>query len=237
MKFLRHLFENPFITFTGLAALVHSTWSLGTIFSGAAPSGDWLGWIGWVLPAFFIAFALDVGQISTSAKIRHYGLTWQRGLAFFVFSIATYYLQFLYIAHHMPNLDIAEGVSEFHQWAVITARDAAIWILPLLLPLATMLYTISDGDSREQPIVPTHPEPTITIQKPENPLLEEKSSDIADLNIELIPQAKFLADCPDCVWVKEYDDSKTAARALNTHRSIHCPARHELKAEQNGHIS
>ena len=237
MKFLKHLLENPFITFTGLAALVHSTWSLGTLFSGVAPSGDWWAYAAWVIPAFFIAFAMDVGQISTSAKIRHNGLSCGSALAFFVFSVATYYLQFLYIAHHMPALAISAGVSPFHQWAVVTARDAAIWILPLLLPLSTMLYTISDGDKKEQAIAPTSPEPIMDISMPTLPMLEEKSTEIDSLSIELIPQAKFDAYCPDCGWTKEYEDSKKADRALNTHKSIHCKAKHEVQIEsENGHL-
>ena len=236
MQFLKHMSENLFITFTGIAALVHSTWSLGTMFSGQAPNGDWLALAGWLLPAFFVAFAMDVGQISTSASIRHGGLTWQRAIAFLVFAIATYYLQFLYIAHHMPSLQIAAGVSEFHRWAVVTARDAAIWILPLLLPLSTMLYTISDGDKKEQPIAPTLPEPTLEVTIPMKPMLEENSSDTKEFAMELIPTAKFTAYCPDCGWEKEYDDSKRADRALNTHKSIHCPKKHELeKVSQNGH--
>lgn len=240
MKFLKHLLENPFITFTGLAALVHSTWSLGTLFSGIQPSGDVWAWTAWVLPAFFIAFALDVGQISTSAKIRHYGLNWQRGLAFFVFSVATYYLQFLYCAHHMPALEIAAGVSDFHLWAVVTARDAAIWILPLLLPLSTMLYTISDGDNKEQPKAP---ESAILIEKPkdEQQLFiagknsEIKSSDI--LSEEIIQEPKYQAQCEDCGWSNEFLTEKTAKRALTTHRTLHCKKTHELqKVEQNGHL-
>lgn len=143
MRFLKHLIENPFILFTGLAALVHSTWSLGTLFSGEAPIMG-VQWVFWVMPAFFIAFALDVGQISTSAKIRHGGLTWRRGLTFGTFSLAVYYLQFLYIAHHMPALEIAAGISAVHRGAVTVARDLAIWFLPSLLPLSTFLYTLSD---------------------------------------------------------------------------------------------
>ncbi len=229
--------ENLFVTFTGLAALVHSTWSLGTLFAGKAPEGDWFALFVWLCPAFLVAFSMDIGQISTSAKIRHDGLTWQRCLAFFVFAVATYYLQFLYIAHHMPALEIAPGISEFHHWAVQTGRDAAIWILPLLLPLSTMLYTISDGDKKEQPSKPLDSGPAIVLTAPENPMLEEESTDIAMVQIELIPQAKFAAHCDDCGWHKEYDDSKRADRALNTHKSIHCSARHEQKVmAQNGHI-
>lgn len=242
MKFLRHLLENPFITFTGLAALVHSTWSLGTLFSGVAPSGNWWDYAAWVIPAFFIAFAMDVGQISTSAKIRHNGLSCGSALAFFVFSVATYYLQFLYIAHHMPALAISAGVSPFHQWAVVTARDAAIWILPLLLPLSTMLYTISDGDKKEQAIAPTLPEPTLDVSMPTRPLIEEKVTHIESssmLTEERIQEPRYLAECADCGWHKDYEDVAKASRALRTHQNLHCSKRHELQAVViggNGHV-
>jgi hypothetical protein len=241
MKFLKHMSENLFITFTGIAALVHSTWSLGTMFSGIAPNGDWWAYAAWVLPAFFVAFAMDVGQISTSAAIRHNGLTWQRGLAFFVFAVATYYLQFLYIAHHMPLLPIAQGVSEFHQWTVVTARDASIWILPLLLPLSTMLYTISDGDKKEQAIAPTLPEPTLDISMPLIPLIEEKVTEIESssmLSQEIIQEPKYQAYCDDCGWTVEYPNEKKANRALNTHKSLHCTKGYEELqiVSQDGHI-
>lgn len=240
MKFLKHLLENPFITFTGLAALVHSTWSLGTLFSGVQPLGDMWLWAAWVLPAFFIAFALDVGQISTSAKIRHYGLNWQRGLAFFVFSVATYYLQFLYIAHHMPSLEIAAGVSDWHQWAVVTARDAAIWILPLLLPLSTMLYTISDGDVQEQKQAL---EPEILIEKPKNDerlCIAENNTEITGSDIleeEIIQEPKYHVQCDACGWNNEFLSEKTAKRSLTTHKTLHCKNRHEQeRIEANGHV-
>jgi len=238
MQFLKHMSENLFITLTGIAALVHSTWSLGTFFSGVQPQGDWWAYAMWVLPAFFVAFAMDVGQISTSAAIRHNGLTWQRAVTFFVFAIATYYLQFLYLAHHTPLVDIAAGVSGLHRPAVEIAVNARIWILPLLLPFATMLYTLSDGDKKEQPIKQQHPEPTILVESPEKPMLEEKSTDTASISLELIPQAKFSAYCEDCGWTKEYEDSTKAARALNTHKSIHCKAKHlESVVASNGHLS
>lgn len=237
MKFLRHMSENLFVTLTGIAALVHSTWSLGTMFSGQAPTGDWLAYAGWVLPAFFVAFAMDIGQISTSAAIRHEGLTWQRAVTFCVFALATYYLQFLYIAHHLPLLNLAQGLSEFHRPNVKIAVDAAIWIMPLFLPLSTILYTLSGGDKKEQAIAPTLPEPIMDISMPTLPMLEEKSTEIDSLSIELIPQAKFEAYCSDCGWTREYEDSKKAERALNTHKSIHCKAKHEVEViSQNGHL-
>jgi hypothetical protein len=171
MKFFRHMSENMFITFTGIAALVHSTWSLGTFFSGQAPdSGDWLAYTGWIVPAFFVAFAMDVGQISTSAAIRHDGLNWQRGITFFAFAVTTYYLQFLYLAHHTPLVDIASGVSPEHRPAVEIMVNARIWILPLFLPLSTMLYTISNGDKKEQTTAPA-------LQADENIIIEKRKNE------------------------------------------------------------
>jgi hypothetical protein len=240
MKFLTHMGENLFITLTGIAALVHSTWSLGTMFSGKAP--NWPSWdyVGWVLPAFFVAFAMDIGQISTSAAIRHNGLTWQRAVTFFVFALATYYLQFLYIAHHLPLLALASGISDTHRDLVKTSVDAAIWILPLFLPLATMLYTISDGDNRE-PIISSYAEPTITKVIEDMPLIEEKVTDIAQapmLEQEIIQEPKYTAHCEACGWSVEYPNEKKANRALRTHQNLHCTKGHEELGEfsQNGHI-
>src|SRR5690348_14888484 len=119
MKVLKHIFQQPFVTATGAAALVHSTWALGTLFAGVQPAGGW-ALVGWLLPALLIAFALDVGQIVTSAEIRQNGLTRTRGLTFIVFAGATYYLQWLYIAHHMPALAIAAGVSDVARQTVVS---------------------------------------------------------------------------------------------------------------------
>lgn len=209
MKFLKHLVENPFITFTGLAALVHSTWSLGTLFSGLAPENNWMAWIGWVIPAFFIAFAMDIGQIDTSAKIRHKGLTWGRGIAFFTFSVATYYLQFLYIAHHMPALEIAAGISPFHLTTVTIARDAAIWALPTLLPLSTLLYTLSDDES-EQNQEEHESDFAIEIVQPAIEILPE-------INLLEAENPTFIVAC-DCDWTREYSNADSSQRGLNAHQ-------------------
>jgi hypothetical protein len=143
---LKHILQQPFVAATGLAALVHSTWALGTLFAGEQPDGWHL--LGWLLPALLIAFALDVGQISTSYEIRQDGLTWTRGITFVVFAGATYYLQWLYIAHHMPALALAPGVRQTWADFATVMRDAAVWVIPALLPLSTLLYTFSGGKAR-----------------------------------------------------------------------------------------
>jgi hypothetical protein len=144
MNILKHIYEQPFISATGAAALVHSTWSLGTLMSGNQPIADFsISFVGWLVPALLIAFALDIGQIVTSAKIRHDGLTASRAVTFGIFAFATYYLQLLYCIHHVPSLVLADGVRGEWQGAVTLIRDASIWIIPMLLPLSTLLYTLS----------------------------------------------------------------------------------------------
>lgn len=148
-NFLRHLWQQPFVASTGLAAFVHSTWALGTLFAGKQPDAA-LNWqfVGWIVPAALIAFALDVGQVATAAEIRAGQRTRAKFATFIIFAIATYYLQWLYMAHHMPSLKLSPGVQT---WAglPILMRDAAIWIIPALLPLSTALYTLSTATHEE----------------------------------------------------------------------------------------
>lgn len=143
---IKHLIQQPFVAATGVAALVHSTWSLGTFFSGVQPDSTF-HLIGWLVPALLIAFSLDVGQIVTSAEIRAHGLTPARAITFLVFALATYYLQWLYIAHHMPNMPLSTGISTHMQGAALALRDMALWIIPALMPASTLLYTFS-SDAR-----------------------------------------------------------------------------------------
>jgi hypothetical protein len=145
MTIFKEIKSQPFIFATGLAALVHSTWTLGTLFTGPEPRQMTLNWLLWLTPAFLIAFALDVGQIVTSAEIRSNRRTRAKYATFFVFAAATYFCQWNYIAAHVPALPLAPGVRA--QWLPFATllRDSSLWILPALLPLSTLLYTFSSS--------------------------------------------------------------------------------------------
>lgn len=167
--FFREMWEHKFVGATGVAALVHSTWSLGTLFGGEQPDGGW-ALVGWLVTAFLIAFSLDVGQISTSMEIKKHGFTRARGLTFFVFAAATYYLQWLYMAHHMPLLDSALGIRPEWLPLVMLLRDAAIWIIPTFLPMSTVLYTFSSTVEKEPEIQPAEtPAPLPIVEVPALP--------------------------------------------------------------------
>jgi len=220
MQIFKHITQQPFIFATGLAALIHSTWSLGTLFAGQAPetalSPEFMGWL---IPALLIAFAMDVGQISTSEQIRERGMNIARGTTFFVFAFATYYLQWLYIAHHMPLLALGDGISAFHRDAAITLRDAGMWIIPALLPLSTLLYTFS-GEHQASELKQVALHESITIETPQKPLIQA-SLDNPQLMVEDTEPLNILS-C-ECGWqtgIKSSMDS--AKRSLKVHQTMHC---------------
>jgi len=198
MSVLKHIVRQPFVVATGFAALVHSTWALGTLFAGTQPEGWHL--VGWLAPALLIAFALDIGQIATSGEIREHGLSVGRAVTFGVFALATYYLQWLYIAHHMPALEIAAGVSATAKATAVYMRDAALWVIPAFLPLSTVLYTFSgktaprmEEKSTEIQVIPVIPSEPLPMEETKAlpfgsavPAQDENPSEGEMLNIGMI---------------------------------------------------
>lgn len=232
MKIIKHILAQPFVFSTGLAALFHSTWSLGTLFAGKEPYPQFTpAWFAWVVPSFFIAFAMDVGQIVTSSEIRAGNHTRVKYLTFATFAVATYYLQWLYIVHHMPQLDLADGVRG--EWSGLTGlmRDAAIWIIPAMLPLSTLLYTFSGGHEALEPeIVQVEERRTVDIRPVEKSLPQP-----AQLAMALHDEDSHVATCPACGWTKLYDNPDSARRGLATHQSKHCTGIHPTEGVLNGH--
>lgn len=223
MQIWKHIVRQPFVAATGAAALLHSTWSLGTLFAGEQPGGWQV--VGWLVPALLIAFALDVGQIVTSAEIRGQGLTWTRGITFVVFAGATYYLQWLYIAHHMPALEIAAGVSQIARQTAISMRDAALWIIPALLPLSTLLYTFSGGKPRNEKPAASHE------------LLAEQESEALPVlpagDGEIVEQdGLYVARCG--AWEKAYKTLASAQRGLAGYKG-QINRVHQQLLSSNGH--
>ena len=231
MKSLKHVSEQPFIAATGLAALVHSTWSLAVLFSGHPPTWDptslvsWAHWVYWLGPAVLIAFALDVGQIATSAEIRGGQRTGGKYTTFLVFAAATYYLQWLYIAHHMPALELGPGVYDggLAGRIVLLTRNAAIWFIPALLPLSTTMYTLS-GDGGEDQQAATESQ-GLAVELP------ELTDDLPELPAE--PEM-YTVTCEDCGWTRDYDNQASAKRGLATHQAMHCTAMMEVEHASNG---
>lgn len=227
MKIIKHITEQPFIFATGFAALVHSTWSLGTLISGNEPTFGF-SWLAWVIPAFALAFAFDVGQIVTSAEIRAGKRSHAKYATFIILALSTYYLQWLYIAHHMPIVDLGAGVRAEWSGFASLIRDSAIWVIPAFMPMSTLFYTFSsEPDHVAQPVQAI---PIVTT--PDAPLLEEPAKVISEVGV-MLPPAKVVMSCPNCDWTKEYDDLKSAESGLRMHQRRYCVV--TPVASSNGH--
>jgi hypothetical protein len=137
------LVRHAFIIATGFTALLHSTWALATIFNGLEPQQLSLSWFAWVIPAFVFAFSIDVGQIATSVDIRNGERTPAKYATFAVLAIATYYLQWWFIAAHIPMVNLSPGVANSYLSSATFLRDLALWIVPGMLPASTLFYTFS----------------------------------------------------------------------------------------------
>lgn len=265
MSMYQHIRENLFITATGVAAFVHTTWAIGTLFSGSQPAvsadisaqaGLWLAqtWalVAWLVPPMLIAFALDVGQIVTSYRIRQDHLRgakpYNKYVTFAVFALATYYLQWAYMAHHLPALQLAAGVRPDWVEFVGLVRDMSLWIVPLLLPASTMLYTISDMEHEAHPDTSAPPAATHTALRVrvDVPTLPDHTPNPVPDQADTTPAARtsstsgqhtgeasgyvletvggFMYTCPRCGKQDVKDTRDGAQAALNVHLGRWCKA-------------
>ena len=215
---LSHALKQPFVLATGVAAFIHSTWSLATLFSGhqpAYPDGLTIGYLAtlayWLLPAMLIAFAIDLGMVSTSAQIRAGKRTWAKLFTFAILALSTYMLQLNYILAHMPAIPLAEGVRE--SWLPVAGfiRDSSLFVIPAFLPLASLLYTLDDSQAQ----LAQTPSTSQAIV----PFAAHNSADFEDSFLRVVDPTKgaivsdfegivedsdggFVASCPDCDWPK-----------------------------------
>lgn len=214
------LASHLFIATTGAAALIHSTWSLATFFNGTEPAGDVLAWLWWVLPAFLLAISIDVGQISTSAQIARGERTPAKYATFGVLAVATYYLQWLYLAHHLPLITLGAGVNPNVIPFAIGVRDISLWLLPGLLPASTLLYTFSYGKvAKQRKDTITIRQTTQTEVKVEKPAaMELPTADHPRIVAPLHPaNAEHIATCEECGWTGAYNTPRGATNALTAH--------------------
>lgn len=186
--------EHLFILSTAAAATPHTVWVAATLFAGVAPAAD-IGdpasvaaWLEWLLPGVALAFAYDAGLVAISTKLKHGETSVGMYSAFALLSVATYFSQWLFVVHHFPALTLSAGVRADWRETVELIRDSAIWILPLMLPLAITLYTFSHGKQKAGTGATIGIKPTvaIAISEPEQPALPEPQS--APVSAPQLPQ-------------------------------------------------
>jgi hypothetical protein len=150
----KHLLQQPFLVAVSLAAAIHSSWSFSVMFTGLEPQPQFTpAWFAWIAPGMMLAFSVDIGLLSLANQIRSGQRTKGKLLAFAVLSGAMGFLQFLYIAAHQPEVKLGAGIRAEWTGLVTLIRDSAIWVLPLLLPTALILFAFSEAkpESPETP--------------------------------------------------------------------------------------
>jgi len=241
---LVRLAQHIFVITTGFAALLHSTWSLATLFNGVEPHQLTADWFAWVVPAFLIAFSFDVGQIAISVELRNGERTRAKYVAFAVLAVSTYLMQWLYMVAHVPMINFGTGVAAQHTAVASTIRDFFIWIVPGMLPLSTVLYTFSYAQPKRArpvakpvqysaaPVQPRASEVQITpmqnaLATPDQPAIQPPENFVA------LPEGSvFPIACPDCEWNATYATKRAATNALTAHRRHHHP---ELQSANGRH--
>lgn len=153
---IKHVKSNPFVGLSAFAALVHTAWGFGTLFSGFQPvvtasiTFDFGAWIVqsvalclWLLPAIALAIALDVGMVETSMNIHLGDVSIGRYATFAALAAGSYYMQMLHLAVHIPELQLSTAVAPMQAGTVEWLRNAAVFIVPLLLQLPILLHVMS----------------------------------------------------------------------------------------------
>jgi hypothetical protein len=218
--FFERMWTHIFVVATGFAALTHSTWTLSTAFGGHEPVQFTSAWWSWLLPGFMLAFAFDVGQIAISVELRNGERTKPKYIAFATLAISTYFLQWWYLAHHLPRIALAEGMR--NDWVPVASfmSDAIIWIAPLLLPVATILYTWSYAAPKRpanRPAKPANASQSHTAIVPASHTVAPAT----DIIVEM-PES-FFAECDLCGWHDKYASKRGATNALVAHKRHHHP--------------
>jgi hypothetical protein len=205
-KVITHLIKSPFVLFTSIAALIHSSWALSAIFGGREPDMSW-AWVGWVIPGFLLAASIDVGLLSTALAVERGDRSKARLVTFVVLAVSMFLLQFFYAETHYPDIALSAGVRQ--EWVSVftLVRDAMIVIGPLLLPTAITLHTFAN-------------------RKEVEPIIEVTST-------ALVLPSGITAKCPYCEWTRNFETGFLAQRALDLHQKTCDGLRIELPVDKD----
>lgn len=147
MNIWKHFKEQPFIVLVALAALPHTAWAIGTYTQGVQPSvSDWPSLVtalAWLVPPLAFAIAMDIGQVVTAGEIRAGNRSKWLVATFYSLAIFTYICQLLHGMHHYPKLEIGSGAAPFVVSVGSIISQCAVFVLPVLLPAATVLYAMA----------------------------------------------------------------------------------------------
>jgi len=228
MGIIKTVRSHLFLASVSMAAIVHSSWSFSTFFSGVEPQPQFTPrWFAWLLPGLLLAFSVDIGLLSMASEIRAGDRAKGRLAAFAVLCIAMMFLQFLYIITHIPKVELGEGVRAEWVWTITLFRDACVWVFPFLLPLALGLFTFPKKRIIEHER--TAPQSLAMVAAPSHGVelvAIEESAATEKIEIECFVDG--------CGWAGSYDSQLSATNALSAHQRIHSIAQPSNASNGNG---
>ncbi len=187
MSIKNHILKGGFVLATSVAAFFHTVWVLGTLMSGEQPlpPNDLLTpegavfavkTLAWHTPAALIALAIDIGFVDTSRRIERILHSGRKAgfmlyVTFGVLALTMYFLQFIYMAVHVPMVSLGDGVSLSLKQQLKGLFDIAVFVIPALLPIAITLYTFASGGHETTPQTPAsaptlHDTPPVAMDTP-----------------------------------------------------------------------
>ena len=148
MNIWKHFRQQPFIVLVALAALPHTVWTIGTYTAGIQPeaygeTSNLIRAIAWLLPPLAFGIAFDIGQVVTAGEIRSGNRSKWLVATFYALAVFSYVTQLLYAMHHYPKLAIGDGAVPAVTTIGSFISQCAVFVLPALLPAATVLYTMA----------------------------------------------------------------------------------------------
>jgi len=133
-------FEIVYIAIS-IATFQHTMWSSAITFEGLPPD-DLAGRVFWYFNGALIAVAIDIGMFVAAkaiAKTRSPIMI----IAFLLAATASMYTQLMFAITHAGIMTFSAGVTAVWQSRLNSLIDARIVIMPTMLPLFAVMYTIA----------------------------------------------------------------------------------------------
>ena len=131
------------------------------------------------------------------------------------------YLQWYYTAAHVPITPLGAGVNMQVAPFATGLRDAGMWIVPSLMPLAIIVYTFGwPTVKRTRVATVTQVKTTVRVEEPLR--MQEMQPAIAGANAGALTAGEsaiaHTINCDECEWSGSYPTKRGATNALTAHR-------------------
>ena len=143
--------DHGFVILLSVAAIVHSAWSINSVFNGAEPTPMYSEhWWGWYIPGLLMAITIDVGLVQFVFKLQAGERSAALIIAYLVLCGLMAFGQFIYVASHMADIQPSAGVAIYDLQLTNMLIKLALYVYPLALPVVSAIYAFSVRGQREK---------------------------------------------------------------------------------------